>query len=123
MKIIKYFYILLRAITGSATVNIIIEDRNGATSTAKSFTVTGSAVSGKSGWGANLWGNSLWGDTQGTPVVAGDEITRYGTIFKQARLVQVEVTTTQAQSNFELLNIRLTGDMQSEGSLSSSQRV
>lgn len=123
IKIIKYFYILLRAITGSATVNLLIEDRNGATSTAKSFTITGSDVSGNSGWGTDLWGMNMWGVYSGTPVTAGDEVTRYGTLFKQIRLVQVEVTTTESASNFELLNIRLTGTVQSEGSLSSDQRV
>ena len=123
IKILKYFYVMLRAITGSATVNIIIEDRDGTTTTTKSFTVTGSAVSGQSGWGANLWGSIGWGNTVGAPVVAGDELLRYGTLFKQARLVQVEVITNTASSNFELLNIRLTGTKQGEASLSSSSRV
>jgi hypothetical protein len=39
LKILKLFYILFRNITGDVNVNIIIEDRNGTTSTAKTFTI------------------------------------------------------------------------------------
>jgi len=123
LKIIEYFYILFRNITGSVTVNIIIEDRNGASSTAKTFTITGAAVSGRTGWGASLWGSVLWGSSSGTPVAGGDELTRWGQLFKSGRLVQIEIVCDSANSNFELLSAELTAKPQGKGSLSSSQRV
>ena len=123
LKIVSFFYCLLRNITGTVTVNIIIEDRAGASSTAKTFTITGSAISGKSGWGANLWGNTQWGNTQGGVVTGTDEFPRWGQLFKSVRLVQVEVVCNAAASNFELLNIKMTANSQGQNSLASSLRV
>lgn len=123
LKIVEIFNVLLRNITGSVTVNILGEDRNGATSTVKTFTITGSAVSGKMGWGANLWGGNVWGKTRGTSVTGSDEFPRWGSLYKELRLIQIEVTSTEANSNFELLNLDFTATSQGKGSLSSSQRV
>jgi hypothetical protein len=123
LKILKLFYVLLRNITGTVTVNILSEDRDGNTTTIKSFTIVGSAIAGKSGWGASLWGGLQWGDTQGDPVAGTDEFTRWGQLYKESRLVQIEVTSTSAASNFEFLGARLTANSQGEGQLSSSQRV
>jgi hypothetical protein len=123
LKILKLFYVLLRNITGQVTINILSEDRTGATTTIKTFDITGSAISGKSGWGANVWGTKLWGSTNGAPVTGTDEFTRWGQLYKESRLVQIEVSCTSASSNFEFLQARLTASSQGEGTLSSSQRV
>lgn len=120
---IKFFYILFASITGEVNVNVLIEDRSGRTTTAKSFTISGAEISGRTGWGMNLWGSIPWGSSVGSPVIQSSEITKWGPIFKQARLVQTEITSTSASSNFELLQIKLSASKQSEGSLSSSQRV
>ena len=123
LKIIEIFHVLLRNITGEVTVNILLEDRQGKTYNAKTFTIIGSAIAGKLGWGASIWGNYLWGHWGGEPVVGSDEFTRWGTLYKEARLIQVEVTSNQANSNFELLALDFTATSQGAGSLSSSQRV
>jgi hypothetical protein len=124
LYILKFFYVLFRAIVGSTTVNILVEDRAGATSTVKSFTITGAEVAGSTGWGMDTWGSVKWGQSKSTTaVVASDEITRWGSLFKQSRLFQIEVTSTAANSNFELLGIKMTASKQSSGALSSSQRV
>jgi len=124
LNILKFFYILFRAIKGSTTVNIIIEDRSGATSTVKSFTITGAEVAGRTGWGMDKWGLSTWGIPSGTSATTvGDELTKWGALFKQSRLVQVEVTSTAENSNFELLEIKIDAALQSAGSLSAGQRV
>jgi hypothetical protein len=123
LKIIEIFNVLLRNITGSVTVNILLEDRNGATSTVKTFTIVGTAVSGKMGWGASKWGQYVWGKWNGTPVTGSDEFPRWGTLYKEGRLIQIEVTSTQSNSNFELLGLDFTATSQGRGSLSSSQRV
>lgn len=123
LKILKLFYILFRNITGDVNVNIIAEDRNGTTSTIKTFTISGAAIAGSTGWGASMWGTKQWGKTTGNVITTTDEITRWGTLFKQIRLCQIEVSCTAAGSNFELLHIRMTASPQQEGSLPSSQKV
>lgn len=122
---LEFFYILLRAITGTVTVNIIIEDKNGNNINVKTFTITGAEVSGLTGWGTDLWGSAPWGDTLTDDYsVSLDEVTRWGTIFKQIRSVQIEVTSSSADSNFELLSANMRAkQMTTGGSLSSSQRV
>lgn len=123
LKIIEYFYILFRNITGEVTVNILLEDRTGATSTVETFTITGAAVSGRTGWGSAMWGTALWGSSVGTPVSGGDELTRWGQLFKSGRLVQIEIVCNKPNSNFELLSAEMTAKPQGKGSLPSSQRV
>lgn len=123
LKIIKLFYILFRNITGTVTVNLLLEDRNGTTSTIKTFDIEGTAIAGNSGWGTTSWGESLWGDTVDSSVTGSDEFTRWSQLFKSGRLIQIEITSTAANSNFELLGIRLTASSQGDGSLSSQQRV
>lgn len=123
LNIVKFFYILFKEVIGTTTVNILVEDRNGTTSTVKSFTITGAEVSGKTGWGMNKWGLAQWGLSGGTAIAQSNEITRWASMFKQARLTQIEVTANAANSNFELLQAKITASKQSRGSLSSSQRV
>lgn len=130
LKIIKLFYILFRSITGDVNVNILVEDRNGTTSNIKSFTISGAAVSGSLGWGIDQWGKSVsstsssgWGTSSGSVITTSDELTKWSQLYKQVRLVQIEISTTAANSNFELLGIRLTASSQQEGSLPASQRV
>jgi len=123
LKIVKLFYSLFRAIKGTVTVNIIAELRDGSTTTIKSFTISGSGVSGSIGWGTDTWGNTQWGLSDGEVTVTSDELTKYTQLFKSIRLMQVEVITTTANSNFELLKLRATASSQGEGSLSSASRV
>lgn len=123
LKIVKLFYSLFRSVKGSVNVNILAELRDGSTTTIKSFTIVGSAVSGSVGWGSDLWGNFQWGTSAGEVIVTSDEITKYTQLFKSIRFLQVEVNTTTANSNFELIQLRATASSQGEGSLSSASRV
>lgn len=123
LKIVKLFYILFRNITGTVTVNLLLEGRDGTTTTIKSFDIEGSAIAGNSGWGATLWGSELWGSTNGAPVSGSDEFYRWSQLFKSGRLIQVEIVCNAANSNFELLNVRMTAGSQGDGSLPSSARV
>ncbi|MCK9355128.1 MAG: hypothetical protein M0P59_13370 [Gallionella sp.] len=123
LKILNLFYVLFRNITGEVTINILSEDRSGVVTTVQTFSITGTAISGKSGWGANLWGSRIWGATKGAPVSGSDEFTRWGQLYKESRLVQIEISCTAAASNFEFLGARITANSQGEGSLSSAQRV
>jgi hypothetical protein len=124
LNIITFFYTLLRNIIGTTTVNIIIEDRDGVSSVAQSFTITGAATAGSTGWGTDMWGTAEWGLTNNLgATIASDEITRWGAMFKQARLAQIEVTSTSPNSNFELLKLEVKATKQGIGSLSSMQRI
>jgi len=124
LNIVQFFYILFRNIVGTTTVNLIIEDRAGVTSVVKTFTITGAATQGSTGWGMDKWGLAGFGLSNSTSAaVASDELTRWGVLFKQARLLQVEVTSTEPNSNFELLEIKVKASKMGGGSLSSSQRV
>lgn len=123
LKTIEFFYILFRNITGEVTANILVEDKNGATSVVKTFTIAGADVAGNTGWGIDTWGNVTWGNTSGEVVVSGDEFPRWGQLFKTARLLQVEIVCNKPNSNFELLAIKTKAKAQTSGQLTSSQRV
>jgi hypothetical protein len=124
LSIVTFFYVLLRNIVGTTIVNMIIEDRDGSSSTAKTFTISGAATSGSTGWGTDSWGTAQWGDTNNdSATIASDELTRWGAMFKQARLLQIEVTSTAPNSNFEVLELIARATKQGEGSLAASQRV
>lgn len=123
LKIVKLFYSLFRSVKGSVNINILAELRDGSTTTIKSFTITGAAVSGSVGWGTDQWGTAMWGTSNGEVIVTSDEITKYTQLFKSIRFLQVEVNTTTANSNFELIQLRATASSQGEGSLSSASRV
>ncbi len=124
LNIVTFFYILFRNIIGTTTVNILVEDRDGATSAVKSFTITGSATAGSTGWGTDSWGTFEYGLSNNTEaVVTSEELTRWGSLFKEARNVQLEVASIEANSNFELLQAKISARKQGIGSLASSQRV
>jgi len=123
LKMIKLVYLMFRNVTGQVTCNITLEDRNGTVSTVKTFTVDGASVSGNSGWGADMYGNAQWGDTNGEIVVSLDEIIRWTQLYKAGRILQFEFSTTAANSNFELLGIKMTAGMFGEGQLSNALRV
>ena len=123
LKIVKFFYSLFRRIQGQVNVSIIAELRNGQTTTIKSFTIEGSSITGSIGWGSDLWGSVQWGTSDGTVTTAGDEITKYTQLFKSIRFIQVEVSTTEANANFELIGLRMTASSLGEGSLSSESRI
>lgn len=124
LHIVEFFYFLFRNITGTTTVNILLEDKDGSVSTAKSFTITGAEIGGSTGWGMDKWGQARYGESNMfSYVVATDEITRWGTLFKQARYIQIEITSTSSASNFEFLKATATAKQQTRGALSNSQRA
>jgi hypothetical protein len=124
LHIVEFFYFLFRNITGETTVNILLEDKDGNTTTAKSFTISGAEVGGSTGWGMDLWGCVKYGQTNTYRVsVATDEISRWGTLFKEARYIQLEIVANKTGSQFEFLKANVTGKARGKGALSSSQRV
>lgn len=121
MKVIKQFYALFRNVRGTVTIDIRIEDRNGNTVTQKSFDISSSL--GEGGWGGDQWGTQQWGESEATVSLTGDELVRWTQLFKQARVLQVEVTADGANDNFEFLGVRFTAQSLGASSLPSSTRV
>ena len=121
MKILKLFYILLRNVRGTVVVNIRLEERSGNTVVTKSFSVTSDLGSG--GWGADQFGLQQWGETEATIVLTGEELVRWAQLYKQARVAQVEITTSGANSNFEYLSTNMTADSLGPSSLPATTRV
>lgn len=120
-KILKLIYFLFRNLKGTVTFNLRIEDRNGATVTTKSATLTSSL--GGSGWGSDQWGKQQWGTSSGTVVLSGDELVRFSRIFKQMRVLQIEVLSTAANSNWEFLGFRASAQDLGGESLPSADKV
>lgn len=120
-KVLKYFYVLFRNVRGTVTINLRIEQRDGNTVTTKSFNITSSL--GSSGWGNDQWGSQPYGQTNATVTLTGDELVRYAQIYKNCRVVQIEVTTNAANDNFEFLAVRMTAQSLGDNSLPASTRV
>lgn len=121
-KTIEDIFLQFRNISGSAAVDISLENRSGSVVTGKSFSVTPNT--GSSGWGADLWGSALWG----TSLVAGggsdaQQTIRWSNLYKTSRTLQLTVRTTGLNDNYELLGIRAGARPIGDGILPSSWRV
>jgi len=123
LKVIRQMYLLFRNVSGTVSVNVVIENRDGTTSViAKSFEVAG--TSGGTGWGTDLWGSHLWGQSnQDVQQAEPDDTIRWLNLYKTARTIQIEVIQTTAQSNFEFAEMKMSATFQPEGSISSSLRI
>ena len=112
-KNIKDIFTQFRNITGTLSVDVRLETRSGSVISAKNFTVTPNT--GNSGWGADMWATALWGtsNTAGGGLDAQQTI-RWASLRKAARVMQITITTTGMNDNYELLGIR--GDAQPIGS-------
>jgi len=94
-----------RSVVGDVNADIRLEQRNGNTITAKSFSIT--SGSGNSGWGADVWANTQWGDTEEAGVAQDlNEIVKQAKLNKAARNFQVIVKTDGLNDNYELLGFR-----------------
>lgn len=121
MKTIQSFYLLFRNVSGTVNVNLIIEDKNGLRTIAKTINIE--TTTGRTGWGTTLWGLKKWGQTINTVVSFLGDIIRWGYLYKTARTLLLEITTTDAQSNFEFVSFKANAQYQPEGSLPPSYRI
>lgn len=121
MKILKLLYVLFRNVRGDVTINLLIETRDGSTQTSKSFNINSSLESG--GWGNDQWGSMPYGDTDADISLTGEELVRWTNIYKNCRVVQIEVTSSGANANFEFLATRFTAQPLGDSSLPASTRV
>lgn len=123
LKTLELLNILFRNVSGSINVSIIYEGRDGVIRQAvKSFSLTGSSAG--TGWGTDLWGSHNWG-TSNTNVVTPQpqDIIRWTSLYKTGRNVQFQITQNSNETNFELVDIKISATLQPEGSLSSQLRI
>jgi hypothetical protein len=121
MKTIQSFYLLFRNVSGTLNINLIIEDKNGLRTIAKTINIE--TTTGKTGWGTNIWGSKKWGQTINSVVAFLGDIIRWGYLYKTARTLQLEITTTDNLSNFEFVSFKTSAQYQPEGSLPPSYRI
>lgn len=104
-KEVKDIFLNFRNIVGNPNVDIVIEDRTGASTTSKSFSV-GASSSGV-GWGYDRWGTARWGNTAGAGSAANsNDLVRRVVFNKAARLIQLDIRTTGGSDNYELLSLK-----------------
>lgn len=121
-KNIKEIFTLFRNVKGSVGVNIRIQKRDGSVTTEKSFDVQ--TTSASAGWGSGMWGDSQWGDSEETGGALDiNEVYRYLIFNKVARNIQIEVTTTGRNDNYELLAVKANAKPLGYGILPSSEKV
>jgi hypothetical protein len=118
-KQFKTLYTNWRNVFGTPFVNIILETRDGAASSAQSFTI--SASNAGTGWGFDRWGTFKWGDTSGAGNAAGsNDLAKRTRINKVGRTIQCEVTTTGNNDKYELLSVQIIAQELGEGIIPSS---
>ena len=114
-KTINEVYMNFRNVLGSININIYIEDRSGNTVSAKTFTITSTGSSGTSGMGTDVMGTFLMGTSNNDATVYAGELPKKSFIYKSSRIVQLEIRTTDATSNYELLGVKIIGIPQARG--------
>jgi hypothetical protein len=122
-KTINEALIGFRNIAGSVGTNIYIEDRSGTNTTAKSFTSVGPTMQITAAWGNDMWGSTEWGDTGNSVSSYAEETIKRALLYKTARYIQFEITTTGRSDNYELLGIKARAIPQGQGSVPSSWNV
>jgi len=121
-KNIRNLFIQMRNVTGSVTTDIRVEQRTGATNTAKSFNIT--PRSGNSGWGADQWGKAVWGDSEARGGgVEGVFTIRWANLNSTGRLMALTFRTTAIDANYELMGIRGDAKTVGKGYIPSTWRI
>jgi hypothetical protein len=123
LKTIEIINTLFRNVSGTVSIQILYEQRDGTTaSEALSFELQGS--SGGTGWGSDLWGTKNYGTTNlNITASTPEDIIRWTSFYKVGRTIQIEVTQTQTETNFELVDLKIIASLQPEGSISSANRI
>lgn len=123
LKTLELLNILFRNVSGTINVSIIYEGRDGVIRQAvKSFSLTGST--GGTGWGTDLWGSRIWGtSSKNITAPQPQDIIRWTSLYKTGRNVQFQISQVDAETNFELVDLKISATLQPEGSLSSQLRI
>ena len=112
-KSINEIYMLFRNVVGAVSVNIYLEQRDGLTVTAKSFTVTSTV--GVSGFGTDIFGLFKFGDSENDAAVTSNELPKKSFVYKTARTFQIELSTSAKTANYEMLALKTVATSQARG--------
>lgn len=119
-KTINEVFTNFRSIVGSVSVNIYVENRDGRVVIAKAFNLTGTGSSGTSGFGTEAIGLPRFGLTDNMVQVTPSETLKRTFIYQSARTYQVEIRTSGATDDFELLGVTAIAIPQSRGNAPAS---
>ena len=114
-KTIQEMYFNFRNVIGTININIYTEDRSGNTISAKTFSITSTGASGTSGIGTDVMGGIGMGLSGNDATTFAGELPKKTYLYKSSRIVQLEIRTTDATSNFELLGVKIVGLPQGRG--------
>lgn len=103
-KTVNEVYTLFRNVQGSVSINVYLEERSGSTITAKSITITGNV--GASGIGTDQFGMTQMGLSGNSPMISSEETPKDTLLYKTARTIQLEITTSAKSDKYELLGIK-----------------
>lgn len=112
-KTINEVFLNFRNVLGTININIYIEDRSGNTISAKTFSITSTGSAGTSGIGTDLIGGIGMGLSVNDATIFAGELPKKVFIYKTSRIVQLEIRTTEASSNYELLGAKIFATPQS----------
>lgn len=120
IKTINEIFLNFSMVSGSISINVYVEDRDGNTVIAKSFTLTGSGASGNSGMGIDQLGTIQMGLTSEIPETSPAESPKKAYIYKSSRQVQLEIRTSDRSASYELLGAKIIAIPQGRGNAPSS---
>lgn len=121
-KTLKDIFMQFRSVQGSINVTIQTEERDGQVSTAESFAVT--TTSTNAGWGADQWGDAQWADSEEHGAASDlNDLPRWVLLNKTVRSIQLEIRTTDAGDNYELLGVKMIAQPQGYGGTPRSWKV
>jgi hypothetical protein len=112
-----------RNVTGNIGMNIYLEDRDGVMSSAKSFTISGPSSQITAAWGNDRWGTTGWGESENSVSSYSEETIKRALLYKTARYLQYEITTSGRNDNYELLGLKARAIPQGTGSVPSTWNV
>ena len=121
-KTIRDIYSSWRNVFGDISVTIRLEDREGQTLSAKSFSLD--VAESSAGFGGDMWGSIMWGDTaeDGT-IINTAELVRWIVLNATARRMQITIQTNKVSDNYELLSLRTQAKPIGRGMQGSTWRV
>jgi len=119
-KTLQEMYFNFRNVIGTININIYIEDRSGSTISAKTFSITSTGASGTSGIGTDVMGGIGMGLSTNDATTFAGELPKKVYLYKSSRIVQLEIRTTDATSNYELLGVKVSGIPMARGNSPSS---
>jgi len=112
-KVLEDIYLQFRNVFGEVDISIYTETRSSGEIVAKEFSLTADAA--RTGWGIDQWGTAQWGLSNEDAQSASDELIRKAVLNKTVRTYQIEISTNERVSNYELLNVKSLSHIQGLG--------